>query len=364
MLPPVIAAVRGGAAARHRHRPVGRRQVPLRLLLGDRRAAAVRRVRPVQPERDRLGRMGGIVAPGRAPRPARRCAAGRRWSRSAATAGGSTSPTRCTAPGTTSSTRGRRRAGWPSSTPTRTAGSPWTSGSSESTSAGARPPGPPPGRRRLLRLLLLPVTARPARRAAGRPSWPRSRSAFHGLNPAMGWLFAVALGLQATPPRGRRVAARRRCPIAAGHLVSVVAIAAIFAITGSAVTSRAVPVGGRRRTGRDGPVAAVSQRHYRGRNADDPMGARDLVVPDVVDARSRADARAGARAPTTASRSRLAGLAAAATPAYRDDGAHGRERGPFAVLELGLGVLRKAWVNVDQVWAVAIGAGAATALTH
>ena len=29
---------------------------------------------------------------------------------------------------------------------------------------------------------------------------------FHGLNPAMGWLFAVALGLQATAdPRGRRI---------------------------------------------------------------------------------------------------------------------------------------------------------------
>ena len=30
-----------------------------------------------------------------------------------------------------------------------------------------------------------------------------------------------------------------------------------------------------------------------------------------------------------------------------------------------LGVLRRAWINVDKVWAVAlIGAGAATALTH
>jgi hypothetical protein len=38
----------------------------------------------------------------------------------------------------------------------------------------------------------------------------------------------------------------------------------------------------------------------------------------------------------------------------------------IAVLEvLGLGVLRRAWLNVDKVWAVAlIGAGAATALTH
>jgi hypothetical protein len=38
----------------------------------------------------------------------------------------------------------------------------------------------------------------------------------------------------------------------------------------------------------------------------------------------------------------------------------------IAVLEvLGLGVLRRAWINVDRIWAVAlIGAGAATALTR
>ena len=42
-------AVRGGAAAGHRHRPVGRRPFPLRLLLGHRRAQALRRERPVPP---------------------------------------------------------------------------------------------------------------------------------------------------------------------------------------------------------------------------------------------------------------------------------------------------------------------------
>src|SRR5215207_5089433 len=42
--------------------------------------------------------------------------------------------------------------------------------------------------------------------------------AFHGLNPGMGWLFAVALGLQA----GRRTAVIGALgPIAAGHLASI-----------------------------------------------------------------------------------------------------------------------------------------------
>jgi len=47
--------------------------------------------------------------------------------------------------------------------------------------------------------------------------------AFHGLNPAMGWLFAVALGLH----RGsRRVVLGSLAPIALGHLVAIGGVAA------------------------------------------------------------------------------------------------------------------------------------------
>ena len=42
--------------------------------------------------------------------------------------------------------------------------------------------------------------------------------AFHGLNPAMGWLFAVALGLQR---ESRGAVLRALLPIAAGHALSV-----------------------------------------------------------------------------------------------------------------------------------------------
>ena len=43
--------------------------------------------------------------------------------------------------------------------------------------------------------------------------------AFHGVNPAMGWLFAVALGLHR---RSRAVVLRNRCvPIALGHALAV-----------------------------------------------------------------------------------------------------------------------------------------------
>jgi hypothetical protein len=47
--------------------------------------------------------------------------------------------------------------------------------------------------------------------------------AFHGLNPAMGWLFAVALGLYA---HSRRVALLSLVPIALGHALSVALVLA------------------------------------------------------------------------------------------------------------------------------------------
>jgi selenium-binding protein 1 len=61
------AAVRRGAAAGLRHRPVGRRPLAVRVLLGYWRAEAVRRERPLQPARDRLGQARRHRAPPAAP---------------------------------------------------------------------------------------------------------------------------------------------------------------------------------------------------------------------------------------------------------------------------------------------------------
>ena len=48
--------------------------------------------------------------------------------------------------------------------------------------------------------------------------------AYHGINPAMGWLFAVALGLQ---ERRRAAVYRAFAPIALGHAASVAAVVAL-----------------------------------------------------------------------------------------------------------------------------------------
>jgi hypothetical protein len=192
---------------------------------------------------------------------------------------------------------------------------------------------------------------------------------FHGLNPAMGWLFAVALGLQATSdPRGRRVAALRALPpIAAGHLVSVGAVAAVFAVTASVVTSRAVTIGAGVVLVGMGLWRLLSQRHFRwvGMKLSpwelgtwsflmSSVHAAGLMLVPVLAVHHHT------AVPASLGWSAVATLLHTATMLLT--------AGVVAVLVLrvlGLGVLRRAWINVDRIWAVAlIGAGAATALTH
>jgi hypothetical protein len=45
--------------------------------------------------------------------------------------------------------------------------------------------------------------------------------AYHGINPAMGWLFAVALGMQ---ERDRKAVLRALLPIAIGHELALVTV--------------------------------------------------------------------------------------------------------------------------------------------
>src|SRR5690348_17956394 len=56
--------------------------------------------------------------------------------------------------------------------------------------------------------------------------------AFHGINPAMGWLFAVALGLQ---EHRRASVFRALLPLALGHALAIVAVIAIAILAGLTV---------------------------------------------------------------------------------------------------------------------------------
>ncbi len=65
--------------------------------------------------------------------------------------------------------------------------------------------------------------------------------AYHGLNPAMGWLFAVALGLQ---ERSRTAVIRAFAPIALGHAVSITVVVALVGLAQTLVDSTVLHIVG------------------------------------------------------------------------------------------------------------------------
>ena len=58
---------------------------------------------------------------------------------------------------------------------------------------------------------------------------------YHGVNPAMGWLFAAALGLHR---RRRSVVVQSLIPIAIGHLLSIAAVAETVLVLGVIIDRR------------------------------------------------------------------------------------------------------------------------------
>lgn len=75
-------------------------------------------------------------------------------------------------------------------------------------------------------------------------TWPwlafAGLGAFHGLNPAMGWLFAVALGLHR---QSRATVMVSLLPIAIGHLASITIVAGLLLAAGYIVPGRLVLLG-------------------------------------------------------------------------------------------------------------------------
>src|SRR5512146_225982 len=63
-----------------------------------------------------------------------------------------------------------------------------------------------------------------------------ARGAFHGLNPAMGWLFAVALGLYRN---SRRVVLVSLIPIALGHAAAIAVVVYAVVFLGMAIDENA-----------------------------------------------------------------------------------------------------------------------------
>src|SRR3712207_3210232 len=65
--------------------------------------------------------------------------------------------------------------------------------------------------------------------------------AYHGINPAMGWLFAVALGLQ---ERRRAAVLQALVPIALGHEGAIALVALLVSAAGTVVSSEQLRLAG------------------------------------------------------------------------------------------------------------------------
>jgi hypothetical protein len=193
--------------------------------------------------------------------------------------------------------------------------------------------------------------------------------AFHGLNPGMGWLFAVAIGLQ---ERSRAALLRSLPPIAAGHALSVLVIAGLVGVFESVLTTRLVAVGGGMVLVGFGLWRALSRRHFRWAGMrltaaqlvgwsflmSSIHGAGLMLLPVLVAGPAPATGHGGMV--MAAGATLWTGLAATVVHTV----AMVAVAGTVAVVVyeiVGLRILRTAWVNLDAVWAYAlVGAGVAT----
>jgi hypothetical protein len=195
--------------------------------------------------------------------------------------------------------------------------------------------------------------------------------AFHGINPGMGWLFAVALGMQ---ERRRGAVLRALVPLGAGHALAVaVAVGAALAI------GFVIPLGWLR-----WPIAGVlvslgalrffRHRHPRWAGMRVSMagltvwsflmatahGAGLMVVPVFMGLSMSGAGEHAHHMPATG---------AGAGAAFFATGLHAV--GYLAVTafvailvfeKLGVGILRRAWFNLDLIWSAALVATGALTL--
>ncbi len=184
--------------------------------------------------------------------------------------------------------------------------------------------------------------------------------AFHGLNPGMGWLFAVALGMQ---ERRRAAVWRAMLPLALGHGLAIAATIAVAAMVGAIVPAEIV----RWTVAGVLLVLGVSRvfRHGHPRWVGMQVGAKDLITWSFLMASAHG---AGLMVlplvvGATPAAAHCAVHAAQAGAAYAAWAMFVHTTGYLAVSaavalvvyeKLGLGLLRTAWFNIDLVWAVAL----------
>lgn len=198
-------------------------------------------------------------------------------------------------------------------------------------------------------------------------SWPWlvlfALGAYHGLNPAMGWLFAVSLGLQ---EKSGRAVWHALPPLALGHLASMSAVVAVFGLLQIGLSKSGVRITAAVVLLTLGVTKLVSSRHPRWASwTGMRVGFRDLTIWSFLMATAHGAGlmllpvlfslpagehsqhlHAGAALPQpwliAVAVHTLAYLATAAVI------------GLVVYRYVGLAFLRRAWVNLDVLWGVAL----------
>ncbi len=188
--------------------------------------------------------------------------------------------------------------------------------------------------------------------------------AYHGVNPAMGWLFAVNLGLQ---DGGRRAVLRALPPIALGHEAAIALVVALVLVLGVVADPAALHVGaavvlisfGIFRFAKPRAHPRWVKARVNGRELtlwsflmSSAHGAGLMVAPVLIGA-GTADARAQDHA-LSDMRLDVLSIPQSALAVALHVGAMLLVMGlvAVAVYELwGVRILRSAWVNTDALWA-------------
>jgi hypothetical protein len=177
--------------------------------------------------------------------------------------------------------------------------------------------------------------------------------AYHGLNPGMGWLFALSLGLQR---RSERAIALALIPIAAGHAASVAIVAGAVLALGALVSPRDLEIASACVLLAFGAYKLRTYyRHPRWVGMQVSMldlvwwsflmatahGAGLMIAPTLITLSDtpHPDSAPLALAVAIHTAAMLAVMALVSWIVYK---------------KVGLAVLRTSWVNFDLIWAVAL----------
>jgi hypothetical protein len=187
--------------------------------------------------------------------------------------------------------------------------------------------------------------------------------AYHGINPGMGWLFAVALGMQ--EQKGKAVA-KALLPIAIGHAAAIGIVVLAAALLGLALPLAAIRYSVAALLIGLGIYSLLGHRHPRWVRMQ--VGFRDLtvwsflmasahgaglmVVPVLLGS-STVEAAGHMASHHMSAASPLAGLLAT----FVHTAAYLAVMGILAWVvyrKFGLAILRKAWFNFNLVWGAAL----------